>query len=99
MTRERIDWAQHIVAYKDSQLPMSTYCENAGIKITTFRHHVYKKPARQKTAVRKTSFKEFKVTAPELIVSRSETGELTLRGFEPAQLSVLIGAWSHALSH
>ncbi len=92
MARTRIDWQHHMTAFTASGLKVGEYCEAAGLNLGTFRSHIYESRRRARD-----SFKEFSV-ASELTISRDDRGELSIRGFDVAQLSAVVGAWSDALS-
>jgi len=99
MSRSDINWDAHVSAYKSSGLSLAEYCVAADVKITTLRHHVYKRRAGRLKAggrSRKSLFQEVPLGS-ELIVTRMPTGELSLRGFDAADLPILIRAWSHAV--
>lgn len=97
MKKLRVDWEGRVAAYRESGKSLAKYCEAAGIKIATMRHHVYKskREAAEETVVQ-SGFHEVRLPS-ELVITRTASGELSLRGFEAKDLPALIEAWSHAL--
>ena len=92
---KKIDWAGHITTFRASSQTAAAYCADAGLKLHTFRYHLYKdknKPSRPDR-----QFEEFQV-ASELVISRDQNGGLSVSGFDVTQLPQIIGAWFHALS-
>lgn len=90
----KIDWCEHISAFRASSQSLSAYCAAAGINPHTLRYHLYKqKPKRR----RRRDFQEFQVTTA-LVIARDERGGLTLSGFDASHLPLIVGAWSNALS-
>lgn len=97
MSRSQVDWNAHVAAYKSSGQSLADYCRTAEVKITTLRHHVYKaKKPEGRRPRRKSHFQEIPL-ASELVITRAPSGELSLRGFDAADLSALIKAWSDAV--
>ena len=94
MPRQKIDWARHLSAYESSGLKLDDYCAEAGINPTTFKYHRYKKTKREDP---QEDFQEITVPS-EITIVRDESGELSLKGFDLTQLSLLVGAWADALS-
>ena len=91
----KIDWSEHIVAFRASSQSAAAYCTAAGVKLEAFRYHLYKQqPKRRRRSKR---FQEFRV-ATELVIVRDHGGGLSLSGFDLAQLPQIVGAWSNALS-
>ena len=99
MARQKIDWVRHLTAFESSGLKLNDYCSEAGISPDTFRYHRYKKPKRQQEeeALQEEAFQEISVPS-EITIVRSDDGELSLKGFDVSQLSLLVGAWADALS-
>lgn len=96
MTRKKTDWAHHLTAYDSSGLKLNEYCQEAGINPDTFRYHLYKKPKRKQEAEEEI-FQELAVPC-EITIVRGDDGQLSLKGFDLSQLSLLVGAWADALS-
>jgi len=88
----KIDWAEHVAAFGASSQTAVAYCADAGIKLETFRYHLYKQKRH-----RPKRFQEFQV-ATELVIVRDQHGDLSLKGFDVAHLPQIVGAWCHALS-
>ncbi len=95
MTRIKIDWPQHVAAFRASSHSIAAYCAAAQIKADTFRYHLYKSKTKRQPAPK---FAEFTV-APELIITRDQRGTLAISGVDAAHLPKLVGAWFNALSH
>ena len=91
----KIDWSEHIVAFRASSQNASTYCATAGIKLQTFRYQLYKQQTKHRLLPKR--FEEFQV-ATELVIARGQSGELSLSGFDVTHLPQIVGAWSNALS-
>ena len=85
----KIDWSEHIAAFRATSQSAAAYCATAGIKLATFRYHLHKDRSKR--------FQEFPI-ASELVIARDPRGGLSLSGFDVAQLPQIIGAWSNALS-
>lgn len=94
----KVNWSEHIAAFNASEQNIAAYCTAAGIKLDTFRYHLYKKKKNPtETRRRVETFREFQV-ATDLVITRDPLGNLTLSGFELSHLPEVIGAWCHALS-
>ncbi len=91
----KFDWSEHIAAFRGSSQSAAAYCAVAGIKLETFRYHLYKQRAKRRRQPKR--FEEFQV-GTELVIARDERGTLTLSGFDVAHLPQIVGAWSNALS-
>jgi hypothetical protein len=91
----KIDWAVHVAAFRASPESAAAYCTAAGIKIGTFRYHLYKQKAKHRR--RPKRFEEFQV-ATDLVIARDQHGGLSLSGFDVSHLPQIVGAWSNALS-
>jgi len=94
MARMKVDWLHHLAQYRASSQSPAEYCASAGLSLSTFRYHLYKKTAKPRSVKR---FTEFGV-ATELVIGRDPRGTLTLSGFDLSQLPAVVGAWSNALS-
>lgn len=97
MARQKIDWARHLEAFESSGLKLNDYCVEAGLNPDTFRYHRYKKPKREREEEEEV-FQELAVPC-QITIVRGDDGELSLKGFDLGQLSLLVGAWADALSH
>jgi hypothetical protein len=91
----KIDWSEHITAFRASSQSVVAYCADVGIKPETFRYHLYK--SKTKRRGRPKRFQEFQVAA-ELVIARGQRGDLSLSGFDVTHLPQIVGAWSNALS-
>jgi len=91
----KIDWSEHITAFRASSQTAATYCAAAGIKLETFRYHLYKQRVKRRREPKR--FQEYQV-ATELVIARDARGGLSLSGFDVSHLPQIVGAWSHALS-
>ncbi len=91
----KINWPEHVASFRASKQTVAAYCAAAGLKLQTFRYHLYK--AKPKTSTRRKRFEEFQI-ATELVIARDQHGGLSLSGFDVTHLPQIIGAWSHALS-
>ena len=92
----KIDWPEHIAAFRASSLSAAAYCAAAGIKPASLHYQLYKlKPRRRRRTEKR--FEEFQV-ATELVIARDHRGGLSLSGFDVAHLPQIVGAWSNALS-
>jgi hypothetical protein len=91
----KIDWNQHVATYRAGSQSVAAYCAAAGIKLSTFQYHLYKRDS--KRSQQPKHFQEFHV-ATELVITRASDGTLLLSGFDVTQLPVIVGAWSNALS-
>ncbi len=91
----KINWSEHITAYRASSQSIAAYCAAAGIKPDTLRYHLYKANSRRRV---RRNFQEFSV-ATELVICRDERGVLSLSGFDAGHLPQIVLAWSNALSH
>ena len=91
----KIDWSEHIVAYRASSQSAASYCAAAGLKLVTFRYHLYKQQPKRRQIPKR--FEEFQV-ATELVIVRDQRGGLSLSGFDVTHLPQIVGAWSNALS-
>jgi len=89
----KINWEEHIAAFRASSQSVAAYCSGAGIKSDAFKYHLYKARHRRSPE----PFEEFRV-ATELVISRGSRGELTISGFDAAHLPQIVSAWSNALS-
>jgi hypothetical protein len=89
----KINWAEHVSAFRCSSQTAAAYCAAAGIKTETFRYHLYK----HKRTRHPKRFQEYQVTT-ELVIVRDERGGLSLSGFDVTQLPQIVSAWSNALS-
>jgi len=92
-----IDWDGHLAAFRAGSQTAASYCDAAGIKLGTFRYHLYKRGAKKKLRRRPQRFQEFHV-ATELVIARDGRGALTISGFDVTHLPQIVGAWSNALS-
>lgn len=90
----KINWAEHVTAFRESSQTAAAYCVASGIKLETFRYHLYKDKSKRSQPKR---FEEFQI-ATELVISRDARGGLSISGFDVAHLPQIIGAWSNALS-
>lgn len=91
----KIDWGEHVAAFRASSQTAAEYCAATGIKPQTFRYHLYKQKTKRRRPVK--TFREFPVAA-ELVITRGERGALSISGFDVAHLPGIVGAWSNALS-
>ena len=91
----KINWAEHVTAYQASSQSAAAYSAGAGIKLATFRYHLYKQSPRRR--LQQKRFEEFQV-ATELVIVRDHRGSLSLSGFDVTHLPQIIGAWCNALS-
>ena len=89
----KINWKEHVAAFRASSQSVAAYCAEVGIKPATFRYHLYKAKRRR----RPKRFEEFQV-ATELVIARGHRGDLSLSGFDVTHLPQIVGAWSNALS-
>jgi len=89
----KINWEEHIAAFRASSQTVAAYCTSAGIKQDAFKYHLYRTKQRRPPE----PFEEFRV-ATELVISRGSRGELTISGFDVAHLPQIVSAWSNALS-
>ena len=94
MKREKIDWASHIAAYEASGQKAADYCKIAGLKIGTFRSHLYKHRSQQNST---TEFQQIFIST-ELSLTLDEHGQVTIGGIEPDLLPALVRVWSDAIS-
>ena len=94
MKREKIDWASHIAAFETSGQKASEYCKIAGLKIGTFRSHLYKQRSQQNST---TEFHQILINT-ELSLTLDEHGQVTISGIEPDLLPALVRVWSDAIS-
>jgi hypothetical protein len=90
----KINWEEHVTAFRASSQTLAAYCTATGIKPDTFRYHLYKAKSKQH---RPRRFQEFQI-ATELVITRDPRGSLTLSGFDVAHLPQIVSAWSNALS-
>jgi hypothetical protein len=96
MARAKIDWAHHISTFESSGMTVAEYCQNAGIKLSTFQTNRYRlRQAESETE--EPGFEEVAL-ATELVIAFATNGELTLRGFDVTHLPAIVGAISSALS-
>ena len=93
MKRPKIDWTSHVVAFEASGQKAPAYCEAHGLKVGTFRSHLYKRRSQKSTA---TSFHQILV-ATELSITLDAQGQVSISGIEPHLLPALIRVWSDAL--
>ena len=91
----KIEWGEHVAAFRAGSQTAAACCAAAGIKAETFRYHFYRQKSKRRR--RPKRFQEFQV-ATELVIARDPHGALTLSGFDVAHLPQIIGAWSNALS-
>jgi hypothetical protein len=89
----KINWEEHVAAFRASSQSVAAYCATAGIKQDAFKYHLYKSKPRRSPE----RFEEYRVAA-ELVISRGSRGELTITGFDAAHLPQIVSAWSNALS-
>jgi hypothetical protein len=88
----KINWAEHVAAYRGSSQSVAAYCAEAGIKPETFRYHLYKSKTKTMRRRRSQQFLGFQV-ANELVIERDTRGGLTLAGFDVTHLPQIVGAW------
>lgn len=96
MRKSKVEWNAQVAAYQSSGKSLAQYCKDANVKLSTLRHHVYNTKPKLSIRSPKTKFYEVPLVS-ELVITRTSTGEIGLRGFDVADLPALIKAWSHAL--
>jgi hypothetical protein len=89
----KINWEEHVAAFRASSQSVVAYCAEVGIKPESLRYRIYK----SKRHRRPKQFEAFQV-ATELVIARGSRGDLTLSGFDVTHLPQIVGAWSNALS-
>ena len=94
MKRKKIDWAAHVESFEGSGQRATSFCENLGLNVGTFRSHLYKYRARSEPSV---GFQEILVNT-ELSLSIDEAGQITISGIEPDFLPAIVRAWSDVIS-
>ncbi|MDZ4818086.1 MAG: hypothetical protein SGJ20_03835 [Planctomycetota bacterium] len=75
----KINWAEHVAAFRASTLTAAAYCAGNSLKLENFRYHLDKDSPKRRG--RKKPFVAFHV-ATELVIVRDKRGGLSLSGFD-----------------